>query len=89
MRQANGTINQANGKGYEAAVSMGGEGELRCAGREEPGCSQGAARAEDLATALRRLGLDIDLLADDVSASISKVHVRPGRGQDNVEWNGR
>jgi len=72
-------MKQANGKGYEAAVTMGGEGRLPCAGREEPGSSGSAARAEDLATALRRLGLDIDLLANDVSTSISRVNVRPRR----------
>ena len=72
-------MKQANGKGYEAAVMTGGAGGLPREGREYPGCSESAARAEDLAAALRRLGLDIDLLAHDVSTSISKVHVRPGR----------
>ena len=82
-------MKQANGKGYEAAVTVGGQGRQPSTGREEPISSGSAARAEDLAAALRRLGLDIDLLAHDVSTSISSVDVRPGRGQDNFEWNGR
>ena len=82
-------MKQANGKGYEAVVTVGGEGRLLFTGREEPGSWESAARPEDLAAALRRLGLDIDLLAHDVSTSISSVDVRPGRGQDNFEWNGR
>ena len=72
-------MKQANAKGHEAAVAVSGEGRKSCTGREDPGSRQSAARAEDLATALRRLGLDIDLLADDVSTSISRVNVKPGR----------